>query len=283
MGAAIQALRSASRSIVDVPAAAVVVGLFATLLWLVSYATALLPLVGFFVTAIATAFLVGGMYAVANRAASHRVTDIGAATVLIRARWISLLIAYGVLWVVGFVLGIVVLLPLVIVILFGTIAGNLLAIVAGLIVIGAYGSVLYFLFAMVFQFLYPGVAIRDLGAIDSLKRATGLVRSAPLSVAGFTLVRLAIQYVPLLLGGLIALFIGRDVLAAVLAEFEAIVDDPPTDPAAQPDFFEILFAVADTGTIVAMVLLLFLGGTIGEILRIFYLTAFFRSVTDEDE
>lgn len=220
------------------------------------------------------------MYAITNHAAEQRGTSFESAIDLLSERWLSLLglsvLLFIVLFTVAFIYGIVFTFLFIFVVLAGG-TGTGIAITALL------GLLAYLPVAMFLQFFVPAVAIDRIGAIDALGRSVEIVRHDLVSAVGFTLLRWTLEWGPGLLGILAAAAIGWDAIDAVFDEFVAIADDPEAGAGteAELELLEMLLAQTDPITFAAMVLVVLLGGVIGQVLRIFYTTSFYRNTRDQ--
>lgn len=274
MGTAIHSLGELHRLLTTVPAAAGLVALIAVGYQLANTGLGLIPFVGDILATVVFVFALGAMYAVTNTAAGQARSSFDSAIELLAARWLSLLAMTALLLVIFLVVGFVGALMLVV----GAIAGG----PAGILFVALLGVVVFLPVAMVVQFFVPAIAIDHDGAIDAVGRAVEVVRRDPVSAAGFTLVRWTLEWGPLLLGTLAAGAIGRDGVRAIIDEFTAAADDPGAQPAPASELELLGLVLAETGPIVlaTMVLLVVLGGVIGQVLRVFYTTSFYRTTLD---
>lgn len=278
MGATLDAVGDLRQT---VPQAAALVGLIALVMYSVQFGVSTVPFVGSIAAGVVIAFGTGAMYAVANEAAERRAASITPVRQLLSTRWLSLLGVFVVLVAAGVVTAIV-----------GVLAAVAVVAVTAALDIGPVGAVLavgglfvaYLVFAMVAQFLYPAVAIDGVGAFDAVTTAGRLVVDRPVSVLGFTLLRVAVEYVPFLLGLVGALAVVSDALTAAVTTFEEALPDPEAPgeapaPAEVPDLGALFFAEASTGSLAAAVVVVGVGLLVGEIIRIALTTAYYRRVT----
>ncbi|CAI48777.1 uncharacterized protein NP_1372A [Natronomonas pharaonis DSM 2160] len=273
MGHALAALGDSIGTLRRTPAAAGLLGLLAIVVYSLYLGLWFVPYVGWLLSIVVFALGAGALYAVASTAIDEETASIAAAVDVIRERWLSLLGAYGmlILLFIG-VLALVFVLLLVAAIAGAatmevvddpTAAGGFLILVAVLYV------GLYLLYALVAQFVFPAVAIERTSAVDSVGTAYSVVRSAPVSVVGFTLLRVVIEYGFLILG-----VVGAAAVAYVSGgETLAETDPEAVDPT-------ILAGAVDTvGIVVALGILLF-GAALGQLLRITYTAAFYKRIRE---
>lgn len=257
------------------------VTLIAVLLWVISMGASWIPFAGLLGFVI-FAFLIGGMYAVANAGMAGEEVSIDVAIELVRTRWLSLLGGYAFILVSGFILGLLVGLPTVLLVflLIASPGEGLLGLGAVLLVL--YAVVLVFFYALFMQLIFPLLVIEEMGAVDVIPEAVRQIRSAPGAVFGFTVTRLLVEYVPMVLGLLISLGWAWDTVLEVVAEtqdrFDALMEDPstPFDP------LEIVLQTADAATIIGVLVILLVFTLLGEVLRILYTTAFVRRLTGHE-
>ena len=279
MGAALSSLTDIPRVVVATPLIVPLLGALVLLLWISSWLTAIVPYAGLFVGIIIFALLIGAMYAITNHAISASEVSLSQAGNLLRNRWLSLILVYSLIVISGIILSLLVLIPLIAVGLFAIITGEILLLGVGLVVIAFFGILIWFVFVLFVQFFIPAVSIDNVGTIDAVQTTYRIARGDPLSVIGFTLIRILLEWGPFLGGLIAAIVIGRDIFSMLVAEFQAILADPPTDPTDQPDVIELMFSFSETTLLLTVIVLLVTGGIIGEILRILYTTIFFRRIT----
>ncbi len=225
------------------------------------------PLVGWILGIPVLAFGLGAAYAVADHGLSTRSLSTEVGVNLIRDRWLSLLGAYALLVVLWLAAFFVLFALMVVLVIAGTLVSSTVALpeiataaAFGLLLV-LFGGV-YFCCAMVAQFLFPAVAVKGDPAIDAVKVAIHVVRDAPVSVAGFTVIRVVLEY------GLIV--VGLAVIAGVGALGPVITDLL----GGSADLGFLVEAVDIVGFLVILAVLL--GSVaVGQALRITYTTAFF--------
>ena len=218
------------------------------------------------------------MYAIANHAAEHGEGRLDVGFELFRARWLSFLGAYAMIFIAGVVLVMLIIVPFFVVLTLMLITAHILIGLVGLAVLGILGCFAYFGYAMLMQLLFPLIAIERLSAVDALSAAMSIIRSNPLSAIGFTLIRLCVQYIPFILGGFAAAVLARAGIQAVYEEFTMLIEDPPADLAEQPAVLELFLQAMDPIDLVLMFVVIFGAGVVGETIRVAYTTSFVRSV-----
>ena len=272
MGPALDSLHGIRRLADRTPATLTVVGVLGMVALVASVVISVVPILGWLLGIPVLAFGLGAAYAVADHGlfTGSLSTEVGVD--LVRERWLSLLGAYALLillWLAAFFVLFALMLVLVIA---GTLVASAIALpeiattaAVGLLLV-VFGGV-YFCCAMVAQFLFPAVAVEGHSAMDAVTVAASVVRDAPMSVAGFTMIRLALEY------GLIATGIG---VAAGVGALGNIVDDLFGGAAADPGLLVETFDLVGGLAILAVVL----GGVaVGQALRITYTTTFFTDQT----
>ncbi|SNR64572.1 DUF7847 domain-containing protein [Halorubrum vacuolatum] len=267
MGPALDSLHGIRRIAHRTPATLAAVGVLGMIALVASAVTSVAPILGWLLGIPVLAFGLGAAYAVTDHGLFTGALSTEVGVDLVRERWLSLLGAYALL-VVLWLTALVVLFALILVLV---IAGALVSsavdlpeiatvVPFGLLLI-MFGGV-YFCSAMVTQFLFPAVAINGDPAVDAVKSAIRVVRDAPASVAGFTVIRVALEY------GLIV--VGLAVIVAVGALDPLITD--VLAGAADPGF---LVEAVDIVGVLAVLTVLLSSVAIGQALRITYTTAFF--------
>lgn len=272
MGPAIDSLRGPRRLADRTPATLAVVGILGMVALVASTVVSALPVLGWIVGIPVLSFGLGAAYAIADHGLSTGSLSTGVGVDLVRDRWISLLGAYAllvVLWLAAFLVVFALVLVLVIV---GVLVSSAVALpeianaAAAVVLLGVF-AVVYFGCAMVAQFLFPAVAVEGHSAIDAVKVAAGVVRDAPVSVAGFTGIRLALEYGLIVVGLL---------LAAGVGTLDDAVTDLLADGAATPG---LLVDAFDLVGFLAVLAVLLGGVAVGQALRIVYTTEFFVGET----
>ena len=267
MGPALNSLRSIRRLADRTPATLAVVGALGMVALVAPTVISVVPLVGWILGIPVLAFGLGAAYAVADHGLSTRSLSTEVGVNLIRDRWLSLLGAYALLVVLWLAAFFVLFALMVVLVIAGTLVSSTVALpeiataaTFGLLLV-LFGGV-YFCCAMVAQFLFPAVAVKGDPAIDAVKVAIHVVRDAPVSVAGFTVIRVVLEY------GLIV--VGLAVIAGVGALGPVITDLL----GGSADLGFLVEAVDIVGFLVILAVLL--GSVaVGQALRITYTTAFF--------
>lgn len=267
MGPALSSLHGISRIADRTPATLAVVGVLGMVTLVASAIVNVVPVLGWILGIPVLAFGLGAAYTIADHGLSTGSISTRVGVDLVRDRWTSLLGAYAllvVLWLAAFFVLFALLIVLVIV---GTLVASAVALpeivnaaAFGLLLV-VFGGV-YFCCAMIAQFLFPAVAVEGHSAVDAVKVAARVVRDAPASVAGFTVLRLALEYGLIVAG--IAVAAGVGALGNVANNL--------LGAAADPGLLVEAFNLVGSLTIFAILL----GGVaVGQALRITYTTTFF--------
>lgn len=270
MGPALDALQGITRLADRAPAALVVVGVLGAIALVASVLFNAIPLVGWLIGIPVFVLALGAAYAVADHGLDGGTTSMAPAGDVVRERWLSLLGAYALvfgLWIAALLVSFAVAFVLVIAGAFADAAVDGPA-AAGVVFIAGGGAtaIVYFLCAMLAQFLVPAVAVEHTGAIEGLKVAVDVVTSAPVSVAGFTLLRVILEYGLVIAALLLAVLVGTvggltgDLVGLNPAELDA----------------GLVAGTLDLVGFLVILAVLFGGIAVSQALRVTYTTAFFR-------
>ncbi|GAB7090733.1 hypothetical protein JCM18237_10040 [Halorubrum luteum] len=267
MGPALDSLHGIRRLADRTPATLTVVGVLGMVALVASVVISVVPILGWLLGIPVLAFGLGAAYAVTDHGLSTGSLSTGVGVDLVRERWLSLLGAYALLillWLAAFFVLFALMLVLVIA---GTLVASAIALpeiattaAVGLLLV-VFGGV-YFCCAMVAQFLFPAVAVKGDPAVDAVKGAIRVVRDAPASVAGFTVIRVALEYGLIVVG--LAVIAGVGVLGPVITDV--------LGGAADPGF---LVEAVDIVGVLAILTVLLGSVAVGQALQITYTTAFF--------
>ncbi|RQG90411.1 DUF7847 domain-containing protein [Natrarchaeobius chitinivorans] len=74
----------------------------------------------------------------------------------------------------------------------------------GIIALFVITFLVIFLVGIIIQFFDAAIVVGDAGVVDAFKASWGVVRSNPISVLGYTLMRIVIGYVPVIVAGILA-------------------------------------------------------------------------------
>ena len=201
---------------------------------------ALVSLVAFGVVLLALPFFQGGLLGMASEAIAGR-TGLGTLVAEGRGNYLSLLLAYLVLLAINVAFG------------FVAFMGGLILIIGGLASIptgspGAPGAGIdptlltlvavvvggllfaYLLVTFFIQFYAHSIVLDDAELVEGFRRSVGVVRSHPLSVAGYTLVLLAGSVVLGTLGAGASIVLGPQSVGAAETPLVNVVSVDPTLP-----------------------------------------------------
>lgn len=211
----LHALRTAFGSVRRNPAIVLVAGAVALLQLPSTFAQSLDPLVGGVVSLAASGlllllapFIQGGLIGMAAEALDGE-TDVGTFLDEGKSNYLQLLGAYVLLFGVNFVLGVVVILPLVFgsVFVFGSGASVSHAVLAVVALIVLLGGLAYVLAMFFLQFYAQAIVLDGQGIVGGFRRSAGLVRRNLASTAGYTALAIVV-------GGLFGIVVGASSIAA---------------------------------------------------------------------
>ena len=227
-----------------------------------------IPLVGLLAGPILFGFGLAAMYGVINAEMDNELTNIIETAInTVNTSWIS--VAGGVAFITASLFTLIIGIGFVAAIVFmivGLIGGAGLGIAtAGFLLLG--GVAALFGAAMFLQFIIPAIVIEDKELMDAVNTALEIVKEQPVSVAGFTGIRMSLEYLP----GLLLASVPLTILGSSLSE----------NPEAVDSASQFAIAGGGTGLVITVFLVASVGVALGQFLRVAYTTAYFKQVREE--